>query len=94
MSVNKLIAAAALPAMVASPVVAANPASSLSLRGDSSETATSVDEAQAPAAPAATAVGAGMSSTALLLGGLAVVLVVVGAVALGSGHHGSSPASA
>jgi hypothetical protein len=35
-----------------------------------------------------------MSSTALIIGGLAVVLVIVGAVALGSGHHGSSPASA
>ena len=37
MSVKKMIAAATLPAMIASPVIAAsdNPASSLSLRGDS-----------------------------------------------------------
>jgi hypothetical protein len=96
MRVTKMIAAATLPAMIASPVAAANPAASLSLRGDSGETAKTADEstvaaAQAEAVPAA---GPGISSTALLIGGLAVIAVVIGAVAMGSGHHNSHPASA
>lgn len=94
MSVKKLIAAATLPTMVASPVVAANPAASLSLRGDSGETASNSDEAPAAGYPTAEAVQKAGMSTGMLVGGLVVVLVVVGAVALGSGHHGSSPASA
>jgi|GraSoiStandDraft_43_1057313.scaffolds.fasta_scaffold1313457_1 hypothetical protein len=96
MRVTKMIAAATLPAMIASPVAAANPAASLSLRGDSGEAAKTADEstvaaAQAEAVPAA---GAGISSSALLIGGLAVIAVVIGAVAMGSGHHNSHPASA
>jgi len=96
MRVTKMIAAATLPAMIASPVAAAaNPAASLSLRGDSSETATSGDTAATAAQPEAVApAAAGIGSTTLLIGGLAVVLVVLGAVALGSGHHGSMAASA
>lgn len=96
MRVSKMIAAATLPALMASPVAAANPAASLSLRGESSEAAktadgSSVAAAQAEVLPAA---GAGISSTALLIGGLAVIAVVIGAVAMGSGHHNSHPASA
>ena len=94
MRVNKMIAAATLPAMIASPVAAANPAASLSLRGDSGETATTTETTSAAVAQSeAGAPAAGISSTALIVGGLAVVLVVVGAIALGSGHH-STPASA
>jgi hypothetical protein len=100
MRLNKVIAAATIPAMVASPVAAANPAASLSLRGDASEsagsseaTAGTTESAVAAAQPYA-AEGAGGISTPLLIGGLAVLLVVIGAVALGSGHHGSTPASA
>jgi len=97
MSLKKVIAVATIPAMVASPVAAAgNPAASLSLRGDSSESA----DAIAAAAPAeigqpgaAYAGGSGLSSP-LIIGGLAVLLVVIGAVALGSGHHGMHSASA
>lgn len=97
MSLKNVIAAATIPAMVASPVAAANnPAASLSLRGDSSE----AGDAAATATPApieqsdaAYAAGSGLS-TPLIIGGLAVLLVVIGAVALGSGHHGSHPASA
>jgi hypothetical protein len=97
MSLKKVIAAATIPAMVASPVAAANnPAASLSLRGDSTQSGDST----AAAAPAATpqsdvgyAAGSGLSSP-LIIGGLAVLLVVIGAVALGSGHHGMHSASA
>lgn len=100
MSVNKVIAAATLPAMMASPVAAAadNPAASLSLRGDAGDTAMSADAqgnqaAQIPV-PAAEAAAAGGVSTALLVGGAVVALVVIGAVVMGRGHHGSNPASA
>jgi hypothetical protein len=99
MSLKKVIAAATIPAMVASPVAAANnPAASLSLRGDSGESGDAAGTtAAAPAAigqyDGAYAAGSGLS-TPLLIGGLAVLLVVIGAVALGSGHHGSRPASA
>jgi hypothetical protein len=97
MSLKKVIAAATIPAMVASPVAAANnPAASLSLRSESSESA----DTTAAAAPAeigqpgaAYAAGSGLSSP-LIIGGLAVLLVVIGAVALGSGHHGMHSASA
>jgi hypothetical protein len=100
MSVNKVIAAATLPAMIASPVAAAahNPAASLSLRGDAGEAAMSADAQANPNAqipvPTAEAATAGGVSTALLVGGAVVALVVIGAVAMGRGHHGSSPASA
>jgi hypothetical protein len=95
MRVNKMIAAATLPAMLASPVVAANPAASLSLRGSPDESAATADSSSAAAQPEAVpAAAAGGIPTALILGGLAVVLIVVGAVALGSGHHNTHPASA
>lgn len=97
MRVNKMIAAATLPAMIASPVAAANPAASLSLRGDVNESATSTtndDSAAAASQPDGAPAAFGGVSTGLLVGGLAVVLVVVGAIALGSGHHNSNPASA
>jgi hypothetical protein len=99
MRLNKVIAAATIPAIVASPVAAANPAASLSLRGDSteasgsSETATAAAAATAAQPYAAAEAGSGIS-TPLLIGGLAVLLVVIGAVALGSGHHGMNAASA
>jgi hypothetical protein len=100
MSLKKVIAAATIPAMVASPVAAANPAASLSLRGDSAESTGSGDSAAATSDSAATAqsyaaerAGAGIS-TPLLIGGIVVLAVIIGAVALGSGHHGSNPASA
>jgi hypothetical protein len=100
MSLKKVIAAATIPAMVASPVAAANPAASLSLRGDSSESAGSADStaatsdtATAVQSYAAEGAGGGISAP-LLIGGLAVLAVIIGAVALGSGHHGSNPASA
>ncbi len=89
MRFTRLIAAAALPGVMASPVVAANPAASLSLRGDAAEADTSVTE---PVAAAPTA--AGFASTPMLLGGLALVLIVVGAVALGGSHSDNTPASA
>ena len=50
MRVNKMIAAATLPAMVASPVAAANPAASLSLRGEATESAASHEATAAAAA--------------------------------------------
>lgn len=95
MRVNKMIAAATLPAMVASPVAAANPAASLSLRGEATESAASHEATAAAAAqPEAVPVAesAGLSSTALLVGGLVVIAVIAGALALG--HHSSHPASA
>jgi hypothetical protein len=98
MRLNKVIAAATIPAMVASPVAAANPAGSLSLRGDSTEASASSEASTAAAAAAAQPYGAAEAasgiSTPLLIGGLAVLLVVIGAVALGSGHHGMNAASA
>lgn len=101
MRLNKVIAAATIPAMVASPVAAANPAASLSLRGDSGDaagsgdaTAATAETAAAAAQPYAAEGAAGGISSPLLIGGLAVLLVIIGAVALGSGHHGSHPASA
>ena len=87
MRFTNLIAAAALTGMLASQAIASNPAASLSLRGD---------EAQASAGaagPSAAAAEGGLGSTPFLLGGLALALIVVGAVALGS-HHDSAPASA
>lgn len=99
MRLNKVIAAATIPAMVASPAAAANPAASLSLRSDSTE-ATGTTESSSTTQPAAQAAqsdagywSGGGVSTPLIVGGL-VLLVIVGAVALGSGHHGSSAASA
>jgi hypothetical protein len=83
---TKLIAAAALPGLMASPVAAANPAASLSLSG-------AAVQAEAPA-PAAAAASTGFLATPLLLGGLVLVVVVVGALALGSNHSDSTPASA
>lgn len=101
MSVNKVIAAATLPAIMASPVAAAadNPAASLSLRSDAGEAAVSADAQANPAAqipvPATSAAAAGGVSTALLVGGAVVALVVIGAVVMGSGHHNNgTPASA
>lgn len=99
MSLKKVIAAATIPAMVASPVAAANPAASLSLRGDSAESTGSdssvanADTAAALQSYAAEGAAGGISAP-LIIGGLAVLLVIIGAVALGSGHHGSNPASA
>jgi hypothetical protein len=99
MRLKKVIAAATIPAMVASPVAAANPAASLSLRGDASgsgdsSTATATAAAAAAAAQPYDAAGASGLSSPLIIGGLAVLLVVIGAVALGSGHHGMHSASA
>jgi hypothetical protein len=85
---TKFIAAAALPGLMASPVVAANPAASLSLSGAAVQA-----EAPAPVPPVAPA-SSGFLSTPVLIGGLALVLVVVGALALGSNHHDNTPASA
>jgi hypothetical protein len=86
---SKFIAAAALPGLVASPLVAAtNPAASLSISGAASQ-------ANAPTpVPTAAPASAGFLSTPMLIGGLALILVVVGAVALGSNHSDSTPASA
>jgi hypothetical protein len=98
MSVKKVIAAATLPAMMASPVVAAtdNPAASLSLRGDSGES-TAAETAQysqpIPVPPAEPAQAGGIPSY-VLIGGAVVALVIIGAVVLGSGHHNNHPASA
>lgn len=93
MRVSKMIAAATLPAMIASPVGAANPAASLSLRGDTSATSNDSNAASATLAEVAPATAGGIPS-GVLIGGLVVVLVVAGAIALGSGHHNSHPASA
>ena len=97
MSVRNVIAAATLPAMMASPVVAAgdNPAASLSLRGESSRSAADEanQDAQVPIPPIEAAQSAGISSY-VLIGGAVVALVVIGAVVLGSSHHNSTPASA
>jgi hypothetical protein len=87
MRLTKLIAAAALPGAMASPVVAANPAASLSLHSEAAQANTTSAE---PAAVAPTA--GGFASTPLLIGGLAAILIIVGAIALG--HHDSTPASA
>lgn len=86
---SKYIAAAVLPGLMGSPLVAAaNPAASLSLTG------TAV-QAEAPTpAPAAAAASGSFLSTPMLIGGLALIAVVVGAVALGSNHRDSTPASA
>lgn len=98
MSLKKVIAAATIPAMVASPVAAANnPAASLSLHGDSGESGDATTTTAAASAAigqydAGYAAGSGLS-TPLLIGGLAVALVIIGAVVLGSGHHGMKPAS-
>lgn len=93
MRMKEVIAAATIPAMVGSPAVAANPAASLSLRGESSDAGASAAAATVAQSEAAGEVGSGGVSPTLLLGGLALVLVIVGAVALGSGHHGSHAAS-
>jgi hypothetical protein len=92
MRLKKIVAAATLPAMIASPVVAANPAASLSLRGEASEAAAAPAAAQSSDASSYSG-GSGLS-TPLLIGGLAIVLIIVGAVALGSGNHDNHPASA
>jgi hypothetical protein len=89
MRTNKFIAAAVLPGLMAAPVAAANPAASLSLSGAAAQA-----EPPAPVPPVAAATTGGFLSTPVLLGGLALVLVVVGAVALGSNHRDSTPASA
>jgi hypothetical protein len=97
MRMKEVIAAAAIPAMVASPAAAANPAASLSLRGDSNDSgggATAASTAEETAQPDAVAdVANGGISPTILLGGLAIVAVIIGAVALGSGHHGMRAAS-
>jgi len=92
MSLKKIVAAATLPAMMASPVAAANPAASLSLRGDAGEAAT----AHTAESGDSSSYGSGGSSlsTPVLVGGLAIALIIIGAVALGSGHHDNHPASA
>jgi hypothetical protein len=92
MRMKKLVAAATLPAMIASPVAAANPAASLSLRGEVSESGAS---AAAPVGQSEAA-GGGESyiSTPLIIGGIAVLLIIIGAVALGHDHNDSHPASA
>ena len=92
MRLKKVVAAATLPAMIASPVAAANPAASLSLRGEASESASAPAAAQAE--PGSYAGGSALS-TPMIVGGLAIVLIIIGAVALGSGgHHDNTPASA
>jgi hypothetical protein len=98
MSVKKVIAAATLPAMMASPVIAAgdNPAASLSLRGESGDQAadqTGQYPQPIPVPPIEAAQAGGISSY-VLIGGAVVALVVIGAVVLGSSHHNSTPASA
>ena len=85
---KKLIAAAVLPGLIATPVVAANPAASLSLNGAAVQSAP-----PAPVPPITPAAAGGVSST-LLLGGLALILVIAGALALGGNHKDSTPASA
>ena len=86
MRFTRLIAAVALTGLMASSAIAANPAASLSLRGDDAQANTS------PTEPVASATEGGTVSTPLLLGGLALILVIIGAVALG--HNDSTPASA
>jgi hypothetical protein len=86
MRFTSLIAAVALTGLMASSAIAANPAASLSLRGDDAQANTS------PTEPVAAATAGGAVSTPLLLGGLALILAVIGAVALG--HNDSTPASA
>jgi hypothetical protein len=94
MRMKEVIAAATIPAMVSSPAAAANPAASLSLRGESTEAGSPAATPTIGDSDAAQDLGGGGGiSPALLVGGLALVLVIVGAVALGSGHHGSRPAS-
>jgi hypothetical protein len=94
MRLKKVVAAATLPAMIASPVAAANPAASLSLRGEASEAASASAPAAAQAEPGSYAGGSALS-TPMIVGGLAIVLIIIGAVALGSGgHHDNTPASA
>ena len=93
MRLKKIVAAATLPAMMASPVAAANPAASLSLRGDASEAA-AAPAAEQSAEASSYGGGSGLS-TPVLIGGLAIVLIIIGAVALGSGsNHDNHPASA
>jgi hypothetical protein len=87
MRLTRLIAAAALPGVMASQVVAANPAASLSLHSEAAQANTYPTEPDT-AAPKT----GGFVSTPLLLGGLAAILVIVGAIALG--HNDSTPASA
>lgn len=84
---TKLIAVAALAGLLAAPVAAANMAASLSLSAAATQT-------PPPAPGAAAASGGALGSSAVLLGGLALVGVIVGAVALGSSHRDSRPASA
>jgi hypothetical protein len=92
MRLKKVVTAATLPAMIASPVAAANPAASLSLRGEASEAAAAPAATQAE--PGSYAGGSALS-TPMIVGGLAIVLIIIGAVALGSGgHHDNTPASA
>lgn len=86
MRLTRLIAAAALPGLIAAPAMAANPAASLSLGGAAVQS-----EPPAPVPPAAPASGGGISRPFLIFGGLALILVIAGAVALGSGNH--TPAS-
>lgn len=98
MGVKRMIAAATLPTMLASPVIAAsdNPATSLSLRGED-PARMDVDQSEPPQPvpiPPVEAAQTGGISTALLIGGAVVALVVIGAVVLGSKHHSSQPASA
>jgi hypothetical protein len=90
MRLTKLIATAALPGLIASPVIAANPAASLSLSGAAVQ---SEPPASAPV-PAVDAASSGFVSAPLVLAGVALALVIVAAVALGSNHHDSTPASA
>lgn len=80
MRLKGLIAAAALPALIASPVLAANPAASLSLRG------TVAEAAQNPETQSRV--------NTVVLGGLILIAVIVGAVALGGSHDDETPASA
>ncbi len=98
MGVKKMIAAATLPTMLASPVVAAsdNPAASLSLRSeDPAAMAGAQSEPPQPVPiPPVEAAQTGGISTALLIGGAVVALVVIGAVVLGGKHHSGQPASA
>jgi hypothetical protein len=101
MGVKKMIAAATLPALIASPVLAAgddNPASSLSLRGEAGDANSIGDQSTPPPQPVPIppieSASAGGISSYVLIGGAVVALVVVGAVVLGSRHNNSKPASA
>lgn len=98
MRVKKMIAAATLPAMIASPVIAAsdNPASSLSLRGDS-DAAGQPAQSEPPApipVPPVEAASTGGIPTALLIGGVVIAAVIVGALVLGHNSNNNHPASA